>query len=98
MSTETREFIIVGKNTGASYTLWDVMPAPTDRARRDMVLEEIGVDVHDAFGSCHMQWATTATGAVNQLLTALREVSGVDDYALSEDSNRDALAEEREAR
>ncbi|MFF4248961.1 hypothetical protein ACFYY2_31470 [Streptomyces sp. NPDC001822] len=27
MSIETREFIIVGKNTDASYTLWDVMPA-----------------------------------------------------------------------
>ncbi|MFD9540791.1 hypothetical protein [Streptomyces sp. NPDC060022] len=30
----------------------------------------------------HMEWATTATGAVNQLLTALREQSGIDDYAL----------------
>ncbi|MEE1775607.1 hypothetical protein AB0D58_29230 [Streptomyces sp. NPDC048210] len=98
MSTETREFIIVGKDTGASFILWDVMPAPTDPTKRDMALEEIGVDVHDAFGSCHMEWATTATGAVNQLLTNLRKQSGIDDYALSETSNRDALTEDREPR
>ncbi|MEV7304317.1 hypothetical protein [Streptomyces clavifer] len=98
MSTETREFIIVGKDTGAGFILWDVMPAPTDPIKRDMALEEIGVDVHDAFGSCHMEWATTATGAVNQLLTDLRERSGIEDYALSEASNRDAFTEDREPR
>ncbi|MFD7972974.1 hypothetical protein [Streptomyces clavifer] len=98
MSTETREFIIIGKNTGVSFTLWDVMPAPTDPTKRDMALEEIGVDVHDAFGSCHMEWATTATGAVNQLLTDLRKQSGIEDYALSEASHRDALTEDREPR
>ncbi|WP_326814014.1 magnesium chelatase domain-containing protein [Streptomyces sp. NBC_01763] len=82
-TTETREFIIVGQDQGSSYLLWDVAPAPTDATKRAMALEEIEIDAHDAFGSVHLEHATSARAAVDQLLSALREQSGLDDYPLS---------------
>ncbi|MFC7791388.1 hypothetical protein [Streptomyces cinereoruber] len=91
LAPEAREFIIVGQDQGTGYTLWDVAPAPTDPTRRATVLEELGVEAADAFGSVTLEWAATAHAAVNQLLTALRDSSGVDDYALTPDSRTENL-------
>ncbi|MFJ7586978.1 magnesium chelatase domain-containing protein [Streptomyces sp. NPDC097617] len=88
-TTETREFIIVGQDTGVSYTLWDVAPAPTDTTKRAIVLEELNIDAYDAFGSVHLEHAASARAAVDHLLAALKERSGLDSYALSPDSKLD---------
>ena len=82
----TREFIIVGQERGGSYCLWDVAPAPTDTTKRAIALEEIEIDAFDAFGSVHTEYATSAREAVDQLVNALREQSGIDSYGLAEDS------------
>lgn len=87
--TETREFIIVGQDSGTSFTLWDVAPAPADPTKRDMALEEIGIDAHDAFGDVSTEYATNARAAVDRLVAKLRERYGCDDYALSPDSKLD---------
>ncbi|MFD4315014.1 magnesium chelatase domain-containing protein [Streptomyces sp. NPDC058548] len=79
-TSETREFIIVGQERGASYCLWDVAPAPTHPTKRAIVLEEIGVDAMDAMGSVHTEYATSARAAVDQLLVSLREQSGISSY------------------
>ncbi|MGW6457472.1 magnesium chelatase domain-containing protein [Streptomyces sp. NPDC055078] len=89
-TTETREFIIVGQDTGVSFTLWDVAPAPTDATKRANALEEIGMDVFDAFGDCSTVFATSARAAVDQHVKELAERSGLDDYALSPDSQMES--------
>ncbi|MFE0765383.1 magnesium chelatase domain-containing protein [Streptomyces smyrnaeus] len=89
-TTETREFIIVGQDQGTSFTLWDVAPAPTNAAKRLTALEEIDVDAVDAFGQVHTEWATSARAAVDQLLTKMRDLTGIDDYGLSPDSRMEA--------
>ncbi|MFI5629198.1 magnesium chelatase domain-containing protein [Streptomyces sp. NPDC051664] len=89
-TTETREFIIVGQDQGASYTLWDVAPAPTDATKRATALEEIEIDAFDAFGSVHTEHATSARAAVDQLLAELLRRSGLDEYPLSPDSRLEA--------
>ncbi|MEU0002622.1 hypothetical protein ABZ069_37610 [Streptomyces microflavus] len=71
--TEQAEFFIVGKDTGSSFTLWDVCPAPADPARRAVMLEEAGIDVHDALGELLIERAATAHDAVRQALGVLRE-------------------------
>ncbi|MDH6189149.1 hypothetical protein M2168_002181 [Streptomyces sp. CZ24] len=86
---ETREFIIVGQERGASYCLWDVAPAPTDPTKRATVLEEIGVDVMDAMGSVHTEHATSAREAVDRLVNELREQAGIGSYGLDADSQLD---------
>ncbi|MFC8887091.1 hypothetical protein ACFT54_10075 [Streptomyces cinereoruber] len=91
LAPEAREFIIVGQNRGNGYTLWDVAPAPTDPTRRATVLEELGIEAMDALGSVELEWATTARAAVNQLLTTLRDASGLDEYALTPDSRTENL-------
>lgn len=93
-TTETREFIIVGQDQGGSYLLWDVAPAPVDPTKRAMALEEIEIDAHDAFGSVHLEHATGARAAVDQLLSALREQSGLDDYPLSTASQLESYVAE----
>lgn len=86
----TREFIIVGQDQGNSYTLWDVAPAPTDDTKRAIALEEIGVEAMDTFGEVTTVWATDARAAVDQLLTDLRDQSGINDYTLSPNSRMEA--------
>ncbi|GAA2948367.1 magnesium chelatase domain-containing protein [Kitasatospora cinereorecta] len=88
-TTETREFIIVGQERGASYCLWDVAPAPTDPTKRAIALEEIGVDAMDAMGSVHTEHATSAREAVDRLVNELREQSGIGSYDLDADSQLD---------
>ncbi|THA54250.1 magnesium chelatase domain-containing protein [Streptomyces sp. A1136] len=88
-TTETREFIIVGQERGASYQLWDVAPAPTDPTKRAIALEEIGIDAYDAFGSVHTEHAASAREAVDRLVNELREQSGIGSYGLAEDSQLD---------
>lgn len=90
-SAEKREFIIVGQEQGTSYTLWDVAPAPLDDTERAKYLEEIGVDAADAFGAVTLEWADSPRGAVDMLIAALREQSGLADYGLSPDSQTDCL-------
>ncbi|MGA5497727.1 hypothetical protein ACPCSP_25525 [Streptomyces cinereoruber] len=94
LAPEAREFIIVGQDQGTGYTLWDIAPAPTDPTRRSVVLEELGVEAMDAFGSVTLEWATTPRAAVNQLLTARRDSSGLDDYGLTPDSRTENLGAE----
>ncbi|MEV5677038.1 magnesium chelatase domain-containing protein [Streptomyces sp. NPDC052179] len=89
-TTSTREFIIVGQVCAGSYRLWDVAPAPADPGKRAIALEEIGVDVMDAFGSVHTEYASTAREAVDQLLATLRDRYGDDGFALADNSNLDA--------
>lgn len=96
-TTETREFIIVGQERGTSYCLWDVAPAPTDPTKRAMVLEEVGVDAMDAMGSVHTEHATSARAAVDQLITDLREQSGIGSYGLADDSQLDSYNAEAPA-
>jgi hypothetical protein len=84
--TATREFIIVGQDAGTGFTLWDVAAAPTDPTQRATVLEEIGVDAMDALGSVHLEHATSARAAVDQLVNELRKQSGIGSYGLSPDS------------
>ncbi|MFI0827262.1 hypothetical protein ACH4Q7_22715 [Streptomyces roseolus] len=93
-NTTLREFIIVGQDQGTGFELWDVAPAPTDNRRRAIVLEEIGVDADDAFGSVNLEWATSPRAAVNQLITALRDQSGLDDYDLTPKSQTENLGPE----
>ncbi|WP_433856679.1 magnesium chelatase domain-containing protein [Streptomyces kronopolitis] len=90
MDSETREYIIVGQRQGASYTLWDVAPAPADATKRAIALEEIGVEAMDAFGEVTTVWAASARAAVDQHVADLRERSGLDDYGLSANSNMEA--------
>ncbi|MGY5035151.1 magnesium chelatase domain-containing protein [Streptomyces sp. 900116325] len=97
-TTETREFIIVGQDQGSSYLLWDVAPSPTDATKRAMALEEIEIDAHDAFGSVHLEHATSARAAVDQLLSTLREQSGLDDYPLSPASQLESYQADPEPR
>ena len=90
---EVREFIIVGQCQGTGYQLWDIEPAPTNPARRAAVLEEIGVDAADAFGSVNTEHGATAREAVEAFLADMRKQSGLDDYGLAEGSQTDKLDE-----
>lgn len=92
-TTLLREFIIVGQCQGTGYTLWDVAPAPTDPARRAAVLEEIGVEAADAFGSVETELGANAREAVANFLSLMRQQSGLDDYDLTDDSQTDRIAE-----
>ncbi|MET8732241.1 magnesium chelatase domain-containing protein [Streptomyces parvus] len=87
MSTEPTtghtEFIVAGHDAGSAFTLWDVWPAPTDPARRAIMLEEAGSDAFDAFGELFTTYGATAQEAVHGVLRDLRERAGLDHYALS---------------
>lgn len=96
MNAIDTEFIIVGQDQGTSFTLWDVVPAPTDRFKRDAYLEELGMDAMDAFGDVTTEWAESPRAAVAKLLSAMREQSGICDYGLTADSNTDCLGPEPE--
>lgn len=91
--TSTREFILVGQCQGTGYTLWDIAPAPTDASRRATVLEELGVDAMDAFGSVNTAHGATAREALDSFLAEMREQSGLDDYGLTADSKTDNLGD-----
>ncbi|MCX4550581.1 MULTISPECIES: magnesium chelatase domain-containing protein [unclassified Streptomyces] len=82
-ATDTREFIIIGKDTGTSFILWDVAPAPLDATKRAMALEEIEIDTFDAFGTAGTEYATSARAAVDQFVNKLRERSGIGSYDLN---------------
>ncbi|MEU6594274.1 magnesium chelatase domain-containing protein [Streptomyces sp. NPDC046881] len=90
-TTTLREFIIVGQCQGTGYTLWDAAPAPTDPARRAAVLEELGVEAADAFGSVETEHGANAREAVENFLADMRRQSGLDDYGLTADSRTDCL-------
>lgn len=79
---ERPEFIIVGRDHGDSYTLWDIAPAPTDRAKRSRAIEEITVDVMDALGEITLAHGATAREALDTLLGGKR---------LTDDSNASGL-------
>ncbi|GGW17357.1 hypothetical protein GCM10010264_72520 [Streptomyces globisporus] len=87
MSTEPTtghtEFIVAGQDTGSSFNLWDIYPAPTDPTRRAIMLEEAGIDAFDAFGELFTTYAATAQEAVHEVLRERRERAGLDHYALS---------------
>lgn len=85
-----REFIIVGQDTGVGYSLWEVAPAPLDPTKRAVALEEMEYDAYDAEGSVHTEVAPSARVAVDQLVAALRERSGLDSYGLTPDSQLDS--------
>lgn len=89
----TREFIIVGRDEGTGYTLWDVAPAPVDPVRRAAVLEEIGVDMMDVFGDVNTEHGATGREAVDAFLAAMRERSGLDDYGLTAKSYTERIDE-----
>ncbi|MFF4391462.1 magnesium chelatase domain-containing protein [Streptomyces sp. NPDC001552] len=91
--TAVREFIIIGQDQGDCFQLWDVAPAPADPTKRAIALEELGVDVADALGDLHTEYATSARAAVDQLLGQLRERSGLDSYGLHPGSNLDAYGQ-----
>lgn len=90
-TTATREFIIVGQCQGTGYTLWDIAPAPTDPARRQAALEELGVEAADAFGSVNIISGATARKALDAFLSDMRQQSGLDDYGLTGDSMMENL-------
>ncbi|MFJ6561930.1 hypothetical protein ACIQMV_19130 [Streptomyces sp. NPDC091412] len=91
--TKVCEFIIVGQCQGTGYTLWDIAPAPTNPARRAAVLEEIGVDAADAFGSVSTERGATPREALDKFLADMREQSGLDEYGLTADSQTGSLDE-----
>ncbi|KQW13538.1 hypothetical protein [Streptomyces sp. Root369] len=95
---EVREFILIGQERGASYHLWDIAPAPVDETELDIALEEIGVDVSDAFGEVNTSWGTTAREALDAFLAGMRKQTGLDDYGLTADSNTGGLDEPEPAR
>ncbi|MFB0617250.1 hypothetical protein [Streptomyces sp. AGS-58] len=88
-----REFIIAGQDRGTGFTLWGIVPAPTDPARRAAVLEELGVDAADAFGSVNTEYGATPREALGRFLADMRKQSGLDDYGLTADSRTDCLDE-----
>ncbi|MFI9026324.1 magnesium chelatase domain-containing protein [Streptomyces sp. NPDC053560] len=90
MSTQEREFIIVGQGQGTSYTLWGVAPAPADPEKRAVALEEIAVDAMDALGEVTTVFAATGREAVDKHVANMRELSGLADYGLSPDSRWEA--------
>ncbi|MFF6801107.1 magnesium chelatase domain-containing protein [Streptomyces sp. NPDC012616] len=92
-TTQASEFIIVGQCQGVGFTLWDIAPAPTDPFRRATVIEELGVDAADAFGSVNTAWGATARDAVDNFVADLREQSGLDDYSLTADSRTDRIGD-----
>ncbi|MEU7093004.1 hypothetical protein [Kitasatospora aureofaciens] len=69
--TGEREFVIVGRDSAAGYTLWDAAAAPTDPDQRARVLEELGVDAMDALGRVDTARGATAREAVDRLLDRL---------------------------
>ncbi|MGY3199740.1 magnesium chelatase domain-containing protein [Streptomyces sp. TE5632] len=91
-ATQARDFIIIGRLDAASYTLWDIAPAPTDLSRRQRVVEELGVETGDAFGQVDIVQGATATEALDSFLGGLRWASGNPDFALAPNSNTDGLA------
>ncbi|MFJ5037963.1 hypothetical protein [Streptomyces parvulus] len=90
-TTPAREFIIVGQCQGTGYTLWDIAPAPVNPTGRETVLEELGVDAMDALGSVNTAYGATAREALDNFLADMRKQSGLDDYALTADSQTDGL-------
>ncbi|WTW95418.1 hypothetical protein OG216_19445 [Streptomycetaceae bacterium NBC_01309] len=89
--TTAREFIIVGREDQAGFTLWDIAPAPTDPTKRSIALEELGVEAMDSLG-----WVTTKTGrtareALNKLLAELGRSYRRADYGLTADSRTENL-------
>jgi hypothetical protein len=91
-ATQTPEFIIVGRRDAASYTLWDIAPAPFDLSRRQEVVEELDVEAADAFGEVDIVQGATAAEALDGFLDGLRQASGNPEYALAPDSNTSNLA------
>jgi hypothetical protein len=91
-ATQTPEFIIVGRRDAASYTLWDIAPAPADLTRRRKVVEELDVEAGDAFGQVDIIQGATAAEALDTFIDRLRWVSGNPDYALAPNSNTSNLA------
>ncbi|NGO66782.1 hypothetical protein [Streptomyces boncukensis] len=80
MSDNTREFILVGQDQGGHYDLWDIAPAPTDPTVRATKLEEISVDVMDAFGDMSTVWAADEDAAIEKFRAEQAEISGLSDY------------------
>ncbi|MBA0053450.1 hypothetical protein E0L36_22000 [Streptomyces sp. AJS327] len=80
MSSEIREFILIGQDKGADYELWDIAPAPTDPVNRAIRLEEIGVDAMDALGGVTTVWATDEDAAIEKFRREQAEISGLDDF------------------
>jgi hypothetical protein len=91
-ATQTPEFIIVGRRDAASYTLWDIAPAPFDLSRRQKVVEELEVEAADALGEVDIIQGATAAKALDGFLDGLRWASGNLDYALAPNSDTSNLA------
>ncbi|PWI15989.1 hypothetical protein DI272_18830 [Streptomyces sp. Act143] len=91
-ATRTPEFIIVGRVDAASYTLWDIAPAPVDLTRRQVVVEELDVEAADALGEVNIIKGATAAEALDSFLEGLRQASGNPEYALAPNSNTSNLA------
>ncbi|MFF3654921.1 magnesium chelatase domain-containing protein [Streptomyces olivochromogenes] len=92
IATQIPEFIIVGRRDAASYTLWDIAPAPFDLSRRQRVVEELDVEAADAFGQVDIIQGATAAQALDAFLDGLRWASGNPDYALAPSSDTSNLA------
>ncbi|MFJ3249102.1 magnesium chelatase domain-containing protein [Streptomyces sp. NPDC086782] len=91
-ATQTPEFIIVGRRDAASYTLWDIAPAPAGLSRRQRVVEELDVEAGDALGQVDIIQGATAAEALDGFLDGLRWASGNPEYALAPNSNTSNLA------
>ncbi|MCX4458593.1 hypothetical protein OOK58_42550 [Streptomyces sp. NBC_01728] len=92
MTATTPEFIIVGRQDAASYTLWDIAPAPADLTRRQKVVEELEVEAGDALGQVDIIKGATAAEALDSFLDGLRWASGNPEYALAPNSDTSNLA------
>ncbi|MYR63208.1 hypothetical protein GTY54_45750 [Streptomyces sp. SID625] len=90
--TQTPEFIIVGRRETASYTLWDIAPAPADLTRRQRVVEHLDVEAADALREVDIIQGATAAEALDSFIDGLRRASGNPDYALAPNSNTRNLA------
>ncbi|MCX4609428.1 magnesium chelatase domain-containing protein [Streptomyces mirabilis] len=91
-ATPIPEFIIVGRQDAASYTLWDIAPAPADLTRRRRAVEELEVEAGDALGQVDIIKGATAAEALDSFLDGLRWASGNPEYALAPNSNTSNLA------
>ncbi|MEU5497948.1 magnesium chelatase domain-containing protein [Streptomyces griseofuscus] len=92
ITTRTPEFIIVGRRDAASYTLWDIAPAPADLIRRRRAVEELDVEAGDALGQVDIIQGATGAEALDSFIDGLRRASGNPDYALAPTSNLSNLA------
>lgn len=74
-----REYAVVGRTDGATYTIWHVQPTPDDDpAARNGLLDELASDAEEDWGRVTTVYATSPDDAADRIRREQARIAGLD--------------------